>query len=161
MPDAPTLLLIENDEDDFRCLSAALRSVAPSPRVAWARDVSDAAAYLEGQDGYAERKFFPWPDLVLLDLKAPTETPLGFVRWLRGRRECRALPVLALSACAGDFEVVRAAEAGVTAFFPRPCEAARLTELLGGFVAHWRSGAASRFAPWPGAVALSTQSCAA
>jgi CheY-like chemotaxis protein len=161
MHDAPTILVIENDEEAYRCVSAALRSVAPAPRVAWACGAADAAAYLEGQDGYADRTFFPLPDVVLLDLKTPAETELEFVRWLRSRSGFRSLPVLALSTGGDEFDAARAAEAGVTAFFHVPCDAARLAELFAGVVAHWRAAGSSRFCPWPGAVALPVQSCAA
>lgn len=162
MHDAPTILLIENDEENFRCLSAALRAVMPvPPRVAWACGSADAVAYLEGQDGYADRKFFPAPDLVLLDLQSPTVAKYDFVRWLRGQAALRTLPVLALSPCGDEFDAARAAEAGVSAFLHQPCDPARLTEMFAGVVAHWRHGGASCFGTWPGAVPLPAQSCAA
>lgn len=162
MHDAPTILLVENDEESFRCLAAALRAVAPvPPRVAWACSSADAVAYLEGRDGYEDRKFFPAPDLVLLDLQSPATAKYDFVRWLRGYGDFRKLPVLALSACGDEFDASRAAEAGVSAFFHQPCDEARLTELLSGIVTHWRQGCGSCFGSWPGAVTLPAQSCAA
>jgi CheY-like chemotaxis protein len=162
MHDAPTILLVENDEDNFRHLSAALRAVVPvPPRVVWACGSADAVAYLEGREGYGDRKFFPAPDLVLLDLQSPAAAPYDFVRWLRSHGDFRSLPVLALSACGDEFDAARAAEAGVSAFFHQPCDANRLTEVFAGVVAHWRTGAASCFGAWPGALTLPAQSCAA
>lgn len=161
MHDAPTILLIENDEDGFRCLSTALRAVAPAPRVVWACGTADAAAYLEGRDGYEDRKFFPLPDFVMVDLVTPADSKLDFVRWLRSRNDrLRALPVLGLSAGGDEFEAMRATAAGVTAFFRQPCEPERLTRLMTSIVAHWREGGLSRFVPWPGS-AVTVQSCAA
>lgn len=162
MHDAPTILLVENDEENFRCLSAALRAVAPvPPRIAWACGSADAVAYLEGRDGYADRKFFPTPDLVLLDLRSPSVATFEFVRWLREQSDFRRLPVLALSVCGDEFDAARAADAGVSAFFHQPCDSTRLTELFAALVAHWRRGGANCFGSWPGAMALPAQSCAA
>lgn len=162
MHTAPTILLVENDEENFRCLATALRAVLPvPPRVAWACSSADAAAYLERRDGYDDRKFFPTPDVVLLDLPLPATAHYDLVRWLRGHGEFRTLPVLVLSACGDEFDASRAAEAGVSAFFHRPCGEGRLVELLAGIVAHWRQGDASCFGAWPGAMALPAQSCAA
>lgn len=161
MPDTPTVLLIESDEDDFRSFSGALRSAVPPPRVAWACGTAEASAYLKGQDGYADRTFFPLPDLVLLSLKTPPTVKLEWVRWLRGRGTFHALPVLALSASGDECDATRAAAAGATAFVHLPSEERRRNELLAEVVAHWRRGAAGRFAPWPGAVAIPAQSCAA
>lgn len=162
MHDTPTILLVENDEESFRSLAGALRAVTPvPPRVAWACSSADAVAYLEGRDGYDDRKFFPVPDLVLLDLQSPATAPYDFVRWLRAHGEFRSLPVLALSACGDEFDASRATEAGVSAFFHQPCDPARLTELFAGIVTHWRRAEASCFGQWPGAVALPAQSRAA
>ncbi|MBI2514508.1 MAG: hypothetical protein HYV96_21240 [Opitutae bacterium] len=161
MPDTPTVLLIESDEDAFRCFTAALRGAAPPPRVAWACGTAEAIAYLEGQDGYADRTFFPLPDLVLLSLKTPLTTKLDWVRWLRGSGAFHALPVLALSAGGDECDAARAAAAGATAFVHLPSESARQNELFAEIVALWRRGGAGRFASWPGAVATPAQSCAA
>lgn len=38
------------------------------------------------------------PDILLLDLSMPILDGYGVVRWLRQQRECRALPILILSA---------------------------------------------------------------
>lgn len=162
MHEPPTILLVDNDEDDFRCVADALRAIVSSPpRVAWACSAADAVAYLEGRDGYADRKFFPLPDLVLVAVKPPAEAKLDFVRWLRTQGEFRALPVLALSPGGDEFDAARAVEAGVSALYHQPCEAERLSVLLAGIVAHWREGGAGRFSAWPGAVVLAAQSCAA
>jgi CheY-like chemotaxis protein len=162
MHDAPTILLIDHDEENFRYLAARLRSVVPvPPRVVWACSSADAVAYLEGRDGYDDRKFFPLPDVVLLSPQSPATANYDLVRWLRGQGGFRALPVLALCACGDEFDASRAAAAGVSAFFHQPCDERRLTEMLAGVVAHWRQGDASCFGVWPGAVALPAQSCAA
>lgn len=160
MPDHPTILVMDHDEENFRWCADVLRQVDPSTRVVWACGTADAAAYLERREGYDDRKFFPAPDLIFVALRPPEANTLAFVRWMRAQTAWGDVPTLGLSACGDDFDASRALSAGLTAFLHQPCEEEKFATLLRGVLEHWREGGAARRAPWPGAVAL-PESCAA
>lgn len=161
MPDTPTILLIENDEEDYRWLASLLRAQEFPVRVHWARGMGDAIAYLRGADGYDDRKFFPYPDLVLFDVAMRLDDARETIIWAQAQPDFRQLPFLVLSPSAVPEEAVRAMGAGATACFARPATPERLRALFAGIIAHWRKGPIGRHAPWPGALELPAESCAA
>jgi CheY-like chemotaxis protein len=161
MPDTPTILLIENDEEDFRWLASVLRAQEFPVRVHWARGVGDAIAYLRGADGYDDRKFFPYPDLVLLDVATRLDAARETLVWMQAQPEFHSLPILVLSPAAEAHEAERAMAAGAAACFARPATEDRLRALFASIIAHWRKGPIGCHAPWPGAVELPAESCAA
>jgi CheY-like chemotaxis protein len=68
MNDAPTVLVIEDDEDDFFLTSRVLRRFTKGA-IFHVPNGRDALDYLFGADGYSNRAQHPFPDIVLLDLK--------------------------------------------------------------------------------------------
>lgn len=161
MSDTPTILLIENDEEDFRWLASQLRAQEFPVRVHWARGIGDAVAYLRGADGYDDRKFFPYPDLAVLDVATPLDQARELIVWAEAQPEFQGLPLLVLSPSAKPAEATRALAVGATACFARPATPERVRELFAGILAHWRKGPIGRHAPWPGALELSAESRAA
>lgn len=161
MSATPTILLIENDEEDFRWLASLLRAQEFPVRVHWARGIGDAVAYLRGADGYDDRKFFPYPDLVLLDVPTRLDAARETIVWAQAQPEFQGLPFLVLSPAAAPLEAERAMGAGAAACFVRPPAPERLRELFAGIVAHWRKGPIGCHAPWPGAVEMPAEFCAA
>ncbi len=77
--------MVDDSEDDRLFLRIALRS---NPGLALVGEVSDgdeAIAYLSGAGEFADRKKFPFPDVMLLDLKMPQRTGFEVLSWLRAQ----------------------------------------------------------------------------
>src|SRR5688572_29626660 len=66
-----TVVIAEDDEDAIHLLEAALQAIACEHTVRIVRDGQDALDYLKGEGQYADRKAFPFPDVLLIDLKMP------------------------------------------------------------------------------------------
>jgi CheY-like chemotaxis protein len=77
------VLLADDSEDDRLFLRMAL---SENPKLALVGEVCDgeeALSYLTGEAGFADRTKFPFPDVMLLDLKMPRKTGYDVLRWLR------------------------------------------------------------------------------
>jgi len=93
----PVILVAEDDENDvFFLRRAFLKAGLANPLVA-ACDGQAAVDYLEGTGVYADRKSYPLPGLLLLDLKMPRKSGLEVLTWLRERPELSQIPVVVLS----------------------------------------------------------------
>ena len=57
----------------------------------------EAIRYLKGEDTYADRSRFPFPNLVLLDLDMPKLTGFEVLSWLRRWPAAKHLPVVILA----------------------------------------------------------------
>jgi len=78
-----TVLLVDDSEHDRLFMCRAL-SQSPSLTVIWeAGDGEEAIAYLSGQAAFIDRKKYPIPDMVILDLKMPRVTGHDVLRWLQ------------------------------------------------------------------------------
>ena len=68
---APNILLIEDQMEDVVLIERAFRLVLPGAGLEVLHNGEEAIAYLLGDGRYADRKNYPMPDLILLDLKLP------------------------------------------------------------------------------------------
>jgi PAS domain S-box-containing protein len=123
-------------------LSSPLRpAAAPSARVFLVDDNADMRDYVGGllartyavesfADGQAalERIKVEPPDLVLADVMMPHLDGFGLLRALRADERTRSLPVILLSARAGEEAVIEGHQAGADAYLTKPFSA---RELLG------------------------------
>ena len=65
------ILLAEDNDNDVLLLRQALRTANPAISLHVARDGEQTIRYLKGEGPYADREKFPFPSLLLLDLKMP------------------------------------------------------------------------------------------
>ena len=109
-------LLVVDDEPDARDAIAAVL-VSSGATVATARGVREALASVARP---------PAPDVIVTDIAMPGEDGFALMRELRNDPPDRRIPVLALTAYAGEPEAERIREAGFDAHLAKPIEAAKL-----------------------------------
>lgn len=126
--DAQTILLVEDNEDDVFLMQRAFQKSGLANPLAVVTDGDQAIAYLNGSANYGDRRQFPWPVLVLLDLNLPRKSGLEVLEEIRRSPPTRALPVYILSASARPIDVRRALETGANAYLVKP---GRVDELAG------------------------------
>ena len=86
-PDRQTyfVLLADDSPEDRYLLRNAMRSTPRLEVVAEVRDGAEAIAYLNGDGDFNNRRKFPLPHLLLLDLKMPVKDGFAVLEWLRER----------------------------------------------------------------------------
>lgn len=131
------ILLIEDDPGDVLLLQLALERLKYECRLEVVPDGLEALEYLNGQGPYADRARFPFPRLILLDLRMPRMDGFEFLQWLRIAPELRSLPVIVITSSAVSQHVSRAYRAGANSFLVKSADLARFTEELKQALDFW------------------------
>src|SRR4051794_6700956 len=77
-----SFLIVENDQNDAFLIRRALAS-SRCGHASLCRNPSEAKAYLKGAGMYADRSKYPFPDVILTDLRMDDETGVELVEWVR------------------------------------------------------------------------------
>ena len=83
-------------------------------------DGQEAVDYLAGHEQFADRRQFPFPSLVLLDLKLPRLDGFEVLKWIRETAGLRDLPVIICTSSAQEDDVRKAYELGANGYVLKP-----------------------------------------
>ena len=133
----PTLLLVEDNEDDAFFLRRALKNGGVPHAPVHLPDGREAIAYLGGEGAYADRVAHPLPAVVFLDLNLPYKTGLQVLEWIRQRPELARVVVIALTSSGEQSDVRRAYELGANSYIVKPASADALVEIAKAFRLWW------------------------
>lgn len=131
-----TILQVEDDPNDVFFLQHAMKKAGVANTIRVATNGQEAIDYLQGAGKFADRGKFPFPCLVLLDLKLPYVMGLDVLRWIR-QQPGTALPVVMLTASGEEADIVDAYRLGANAFLTKPSEAPKLEDMAKAIKSFW------------------------
>lgn len=109
------VVVVEDNDDDARMTTMALRKIDPAPTITVVTDGAQAIEALTGSE--AER-----PRVVLLDLKLPKVHGLEVLQAVKSDPEAREIPVLVLTSSDEPSDVARARELGCAEYLCKPVD---------------------------------------
>lgn len=124
------ILIVENNADDLFFLKRALRSAGITDNLASVSEGKSAIQYLAGEGSYADRRRYPLPWLIFLDLKLPFKSGIEVLEFIRSRPELQKISVVVVTASEDDKDMRRTTELGVNAYLLKPPTAYVLEKLF-------------------------------
>jgi CheY-like chemotaxis protein len=109
---------------------AAFRRWRVTNRVKIVGDGEQAKAYLVGEGQYADRRRYPFPSLVLLDLQMPRLSGLELLRWIRTTAGISDLAVVVLTGSTNRQDFERAYHLGANACAVKSLDLTELRDLV-------------------------------
>ncbi len=120
MNQAIPILHVEDREEDVFLLHYIFKQVGISNPIQVVGDGQEAIDYIAGKGKFADREAYPFPGVVLLDLKLPQKIGLEVLEWIRGNPSLRCLIVIVLTSSIYDQDVQRSYDLGANAFLVKP-----------------------------------------
>lgn len=134
-----TILHVEDDPNDVLLVERALRKSNAAALLRSVADGDKALAYLNGDEVFSKRDEFPFPNLVLLDLKMPRKTGLEVLAWIRQQTQLKRLPVVVFTSSKHDQDINRAYELGANSYLVKPVGFDALLETVKQIQVYWGS----------------------
>ncbi len=131
------ILVVEDNEDDFYLLKWACKK---GDLVAEFRHVADgqqAIDYLQGASPFSDRKIYPFPQLVLLDLKLPIKHGFSVLEWIRKQFGFHGLIILMLTSSKEERDIEKAYALGANAFLVKPSSVDKMAEMMRSVDLFW------------------------
>jgi len=134
-----TVLYVEDNPDDFELFKLASRKCGTPFALQHAADGEHAVSYLRRATAYPDREEYPFPDLVLLDLKLPRLDGFEVLQWIRSNPATKSLPVVVLAGSSFRADIRRALELGANSYAAKPGKFEELAVLIDQIADVWLS----------------------
>ena len=122
------ILVAEDQEVDVFLLKRAFRQAGLFYTLMDVPDGEKAVQYLKGHPPFDDRIQFPFPQLLLLDLKMPKMNGFDVLAWMAGRPDMHGLAVVVFTSSPLESDVRMAFKLGASCFLTKPND---LDEMVG------------------------------
>lgn len=131
------ILLVEDDASDAFLLQHAFEKARVAQPLHVVNSGEDALAYLRGEGSFADRSAYPFPAIVLLDIKMPRLDGLELLSIIRSDPQLRRLVVIMLSSSGEQRDVDRAFELNANSYLVKPARLDGMAEILETVKNYW------------------------
>lgn len=131
------ILLVEDNEDDVFLAETALKGAGVENPLRVVRDGQEAVDYLGGTGQFADRERFPYPGLILLDLKMPYRSGLEVLSWMRQRTDLPPTFVAVLSSSNEPGDLQSAYDLGAKTYLVKPPTPQMIHDFVKSFQLDW------------------------
>jgi CheY-like chemotaxis protein len=126
-----TILLVEDSENDRIFMRHAFKKSNFNWPLQEVLDGEEAIAYLRGDAPYSDRKQFPLPVVMLLDLNIPKKSGFDVLQWARAQEAFKPLHIIVLTASTRPDDVKEAYCLGANSFLVKPATVEELALMIG------------------------------
>lgn len=120
MGKSAVILLVEDNRMDVELTLDAFREAKLVNTVQVATSGQQALDYLFGRDAYADRKQYPLPNLILLDLKLPGIDGFEVLRQVKATPLIRRIPVIILTSSKEEGDRALCYDSGANSYLVKP-----------------------------------------
>src|ERR1051326_1972443 len=124
---AGVILVAEDNPDEAILLQRAFKKAGLEVRIHICGDGDEATEYLRGEKAFHDRSKFPFPNMVITDLKMPRCNGFELLERMQQELRCSIFPRVVLSASAEERDVQRAFRSGANCYLQKP---ARFDDLV-------------------------------
>jgi CheY-like chemotaxis protein len=114
------ILLVEDNRMDVELTLDAFREARLSNTVHVAGTGEQALEYIHGKAPFDDRRKYPLPDLILLDLKLPGIGGHEVLRQIKALPVFKRIPVVVLTSSREESDRVKSYDLGVNSFLVKP-----------------------------------------
>jgi CheY-like chemotaxis protein len=132
-----SILVADDDAQDTMLVRIAVKRAALGLRLESVKDGEEAIDYLLGRFRYSDRHTYPFPNLMLLDLKMPRLSGFDVLDFVRKQPGLRQLPVVIFSSSDDPGDIRRAYDAGANSYLCKPHSNDDLSALLKALEEYW------------------------
>ena len=131
------ILLAEDDPDDAEIFQLAIKRSGLVTRLIVTRDGQETIDYLSGNDPFHDRTKFPFPNLLIMDIRMPNVDGFHLLTWLRTHPQCSVVPTLIFSASDQPNDVRKAYQLGANSYIAKPSQLEELVDLIRVVYEYW------------------------
>ncbi len=117
-----SILIVEDSPVDYETTVRALQKAGVSNSIQHCEDGDQALDYLFHRGPYNDRKRYPLPGIILLDLNLPGTDGREVLIELKECNELKKIPIIVLTTSSDERDIERCYEQGANSYIQKPVD---------------------------------------
>lgn len=118
--ESSNILLVEDEEAHAELTRRAIRKAGNANRINIVYNGEQALDYLYNREPYADKKKYPVPGLVLLDIKLPGIDGIEVLKTIKKDTNLKQIPVIMLTTSEREEDIVRSYKHYANSYLTKP-----------------------------------------
>ena len=114
------VLVVDDSPTDLLFFGRAVRNCRLDIRLQTLTAGQEAIDYLNAKGQYGDRSRYPWPDLIVVDLKMPGVNGFDFLAWRKASALFLSIPVIVCSGSSEPEDIKRVLDLGANMHVGKP-----------------------------------------
>jgi CheY-like chemotaxis protein len=131
------VLLVEDNDDDALMMQRAIDCEEIAVPIHHCHNGVEAMAYLAGEGEFGDRERYPFPSMIISDLKMPGKSGFEVLEWLRDNPSLMVIPVIIWSSSSDDADVKHAYCLGANGYLCKPYTFNELKVVVRDMFRYW------------------------
>jgi len=132
-----SILIAEDDEDDYLLTVEALKEAGIEQEVHWVKDGNEIMEYLSSRLTDSNGSSSQLPSVILLDLNMPKKDGREALEEIKSNPDFRKIPVIVMTTSSADTDVTKSYDLGVNSFIQKPDRFHELVETVRVVFNYW------------------------
>lgn len=131
------ILLVDDDQADINITLRAFKKLQTKDEIFVVKDGQEAIDFIFNLGKFEDKKKFPMPDLILLDLKLPKLSGFQVLEKLKNDSRCKHIPIIILTSSKNEDDIRKCYELGCSSYIPKTISYENFVEIIKGFNYYW------------------------
>ncbi len=131
------ILLIEDEEAHAQLTKRAIRKAGNANRIDVAYDGEEALDYLFNNGKYADKSKYPYPGLILLDIKLPGIDGIEVLQKIKQDPNLKKIPVIMLTTSEREEDIAKSYDYHANSYLTKPVGFKEFEEKIGQIDFYW------------------------
>jgi CheY-like chemotaxis protein len=132
-----SILIADDDAEDRMLLKDALEENQLPQTIHFVENGEELLDYLFSRGKFTNRKQYPLPGLILLDLNMPKKDGREALKIIKETPHLRRIPVVVLTTSKAEEDILNTFDLGVSAFITKPTTYTALLEMTKTITKYW------------------------
>ena len=132
-----TILMADDDSEDRMLAQEALDESRLLNELSFVEDGQELLDYLFNHGKYADKKKYPTPGIILLDLNMPKKDGREALKEIKAEKRLRSIPIIVLTTSKAEKDILSTYDLGVSSFITKPVSFEGLVDVMKTLNKYW------------------------
>jgi CheY-like chemotaxis protein len=131
------ILIADDDAEDRELIIDALKESRLKNIVKCVENGEELLSYLCNKGTYADKKKYPTPGIILLDLNMPKKDGREALKEIKADKKLRSIPIVVLTTSKAEEDILKTYDLGISSFITKPVTFSAMVEVTNALKKYW------------------------